>query len=165
MTDFLPAKLVIPVGLPGCGKSTFAQNVFFNNMVIVSTDEIRAGLGDVNAQDKNKQVFESFHKQIDANLGHGSDVYADATNLDVRSRNELRDIALRNRAEVHVLLFTNVKEAIIRNSQRSRRVPDDVMLRFIYKLEECLKVVPHEPITSITRIDGVQGTSAYATHL
>lgn len=160
-----PIRLYIPVGLPGCGKSTFGFNMFNYIAEIHATDEIRAELGDVNSQKQNKVVFDTFHERIAQSLRATRDVYADATNLDLRSRNTLRDIAQScTNVETHCLLFTNVKEAIIRNAQRERRVPDDVMLRFIYKLEECLVSVPTEPFTSVTRIDGVHGVSPYATY-
>jgi predicted kinase len=157
-------RLYIPVGLPGCGKSTLAHNLL-GEAAIISTDEIRAELSTVDDQSKNKQVFETFHSMVDACLGNRQSTYADATNLDARARDTLRHIGFSNKAEVHVFLFTNVKEAIIRNSQRERRVPDDVMLRFIYKLEDALTAVPHESYTSITEIGGVQGVSINATYL
>lgn len=163
-----PIRLYVPVGLPGCGKSTFGFNIMRSpgSGIVHATDEIRAELGDVNDMSNNKRVFELWHERIAESLDATQDVYADATNLDARSRNTLRDIAAScTNVEVHCFLFTNVKEAIIRNSQRSRRVPDDVMLRFIYKLEDCLETVPREPFTSVTRIDGVSGVSPYAAYL
>jgi predicted kinase len=157
-------KLIIPVGLPGCGKSTFAANFGFS---VVSSDAIRAQLGDVNDMSNNERVFETYHDRIEKlfELGlPGTTVYADATNLRDFARRKLLDIAYRVGAEQHVLLFTNTRQAVIRNAERDRNVPDDVMVRFVYQLEQALKAVPTEGYTSVTHIDGIQGVTPYATY-
>jgi predicted kinase len=155
-------RLIIPVGLPGCGKSSFAVNF---GIPVVSTDQIRAEeFGDVNDMSNNDAVFELYHARIEEGLfeeGLDATVYADATNLRDFARRKLLDIAYRMGAESHVLLFTNTQQAVIRNTQRERRVPDDVMVRFVYQLEEALKDVPLEGYTSVTCIDGIQGVIPY----
>ena len=60
------AKLIILCGLPGCGKSTYAENykavddaIFEGNTVIHSSDAIRKELfGDESSQEDNARVFE-----------------------------------------------------------------------------------------------------------
>ena len=134
------ATLFIPVGIPGCGKSTFARSL--DGIIAVSTDEIREALcKDVNDQSKNDEVFATFHKMIEVFLGDGISVYADATNLTSQSRDRLRIIAKEAGAKTHVILFRNLEQAIRRNAERDRVVPADVMLRMIEKYERSVSAL------------------------
>jgi predicted kinase len=92
--------LYIPVGIPGCGKSTFAEKVLPLAHVI-STDKIRAALGDVTDQSQNDLVFERFHTTVRDYLElslPGAMIYADATNLTRSAREILRAIAADTRS-------------------------------------------------------------------
>lgn len=147
-------RLHVLAGIPGCGKSTFAKQL---SGVVVSTDEIRELLGDVNDQSRNALVFKAFHNSIDWLLGEQArypDVIADSTALDARSRRDLVEIADRHGAETHLYLFDNTLEAVMRNTERERVVPQDVMVRMVEKYERTLLVLPQETYTSVTRIGG-----------
>lgn len=152
-------RLYIPVGIPGCGKSTFAERLGLASYPgkILSSDAIRAEMGDVNDQTNNEEVFRRFHGRINWYLGqNGVDVYADATNLDSRSRQTLRDIAGRyDFVTSHVILFNNLHQALARNAQRERRVPDEVMGRMLMKWERASREVYTEFYDSVTVIDSV----------
>jgi predicted kinase len=156
-------SLIIPVGIPGCGKSTYAKT-FFNeiNDVVWSTDEIRAlpqyG-GDVNNQDNNDAVFHHFHGGITLDLARGRRVFADATNLTDRARRSLRTLAATNPAgpvSTHLVIFANPDEAIRRNQARDRTVPSEVMFRMLeqyerFKLTLIQEAHLYDTITEIRR--------------
>lgn len=145
--------LFIPVGIPGCGKSTMADSL---SLYIVSSDIIRASLSDVNDQSRNGEVFNIFHETLDAHLKADMHVMADATNLDRGSRAELRRIAERNNVRTHLILFRNVEQAIQRNSERERVVPADVMLRMIDKYERAIQDIDQEHYDFVTEVTAVR---------
>ena len=75
------AKFIMLAGLPGSGKSTYAEElVRKEGFVVHSSDKIREELGDVNDQSKNEQVFTILHKRIKEDLRSGKNVIYDATN-------------------------------------------------------------------------------------
>lgn len=128
-------KLFILVGVPGCGKSTWAKT-FLSDAQIVSSDAIREELtGDATVQDKNGQVFNIFHQRLAEALAQGRNAVADSTALDQFARGQLRGIAQTFNAETHVILFKNLGQALSRNRKRERVVPDDVMARMFDKFE------------------------------
>jgi len=144
--------LFIPVGIPGCGKSTFG---LVSGARIVSTDAIRASLtGDESNQDKNGEVFKRFHAQIYALLSNGHSAFADATNLTPGARKELREtadlVAKMRPVRTHVFLFKNPTQALRRNRERERVVPEDVMLRMLEKYEQTLSDLWSESYNHVT---------------
>ena len=65
-------SLLMLVGLPGSGKSTYIKNHFNQNLHVHSSDDIREELsGNVNNQDINKEVFELLHKRVKDDLKNG----------------------------------------------------------------------------------------------
>ena len=72
------------VGLPGSGKSTWAEK---QNMDIFSSDAIREELyGDASIQGDNNLIFDLLHSRIIENLKSGKDSIFDATNLSSKKR-------------------------------------------------------------------------------
>src|SRR4051812_41108561 len=120
------ANLIIPVGVPGSGKSTWAKSMLDLKYHIVSSDDIRMRLfGSLRAahepevkKDDKAKVWATFYREIDDCLAHGVDVVADATNLRAFAREKLRDIAKLQHAQTHVLLFDNYYQAWFRNRER-----------------------------------------------
>lgn len=133
------SDLIIPVGIPGCGKSTYGKT-FFNKTadLIRSTDGIREEVfGDINDQSNNDDVFKLFHETIADDLEDGFRVFADATNLTYRARENLRTIAVNARADIHLVIFDNAEQAVLRNLARTERVvPEHVMYRMLAQYEQ-----------------------------
>lgn len=166
-------NLYILCGIPGCGKSTWTK-VFLPNVQVVSSDEIRATIcGDENDQSKNSEVFELFHASINGCLELGHDVVADATHLTDRSRDQTRRDARKPGAKrdpdtgailggdrVHLVFFTNVTQAIMRNATRDRKVPENVMYRMLDNYERTKLSIPGEPYDSVITIADFRGSSA-----
>lgn len=148
------SNLIMTVGIPGCGKSTYAETVY-PTATVVSSDEIRKRLGDINDQSKNDQVFETFHREIANALAvHKDYVVADATHLTQRARKETRALANGSGNQVHVVMFTNVAQALMRNSTRDRVVPQEAMFRMLQNYERTLRDIQTEggynSVTSIS---------------
>lgn len=150
------AKLFIPVGIPGCGKSTLTKIFDHTNMRVVSSDAIREEItGDIGDQTRNQEVFAEYHKRIEDHLLDGLDVFADATNLRDFAREKLQAIGERTGADMHLIVFANPKQAVLRNEKRERRVAPDVMVRMLEQYEQALKDIPHEHYSSVTYIEAV----------
>ena len=124
---------IMLVGLPGSGKSTYAEKIKEEGVIIHSSDAIREELGDVNDQSKNTDVFTILHRRIKDDLRDGKNVCMDCTNLSRKRRvafiRELRNIPCE---KICVLIATPFEECCKQNNNRDRRVPDDVMWR-MYK--------------------------------
>jgi predicted kinase len=153
------AILHIPVGIPGCGKSHMAAAL---GARVVSTDQIREWIAkNVNDQSRNDDVFKHFHEQIESGLRGGHNVYADATNLTGRS--DLHKIVAQVRivkrpleVRTHLILFKNIRQALSRNVQRERVVPEDVMLHMLEKYERALMDINHESYDFVTEVSATR---------
>jgi predicted kinase len=126
------ATLFIPLGIPGSGKSTWTA-AHLPHAQTVATDAIRRELAGSlldawatpqRADEINRQVFAAYYERIAALLAAGHDVIADATNLYSSARTQLRDIAAAAGAGTHLLLFSDLAGAQLRNVTR---VPDAIV--------------------------------------
>ena len=82
------------IGLPGSGKSTWAEKYITenSNTVILSSDEIRKELfNDENSQEYNNRVFYEMEIRTLQNLNKGVNVIYDATNVVRKRRKALLD--------------------------------------------------------------------------
>lgn len=135
------AKLIILCGLPGSGKSSYAEefktidDAFYkDNTVIHSSDAIREELfGDPSFQGDNAKVFELMHKRVKADLQAGKTVIYDATNVTRKARRGAINLAhpTNDTIECHIV-WAEPKECIRRDSLRDRKVGPaviDKMLR------------------------------------
>lgn len=85
------AKLVLPIGISGSGKS-YIYNKDYKDCVQVSPDLIREELtGDISNQTKNKEVFKLAFERVDEYLNKGQDVFFDATNVNKGQRKSFTD--------------------------------------------------------------------------
>lgn len=130
------SKFVMTVGMPGSGKSYFAEREREKGAVIISSDSIREELyGDVNDQSHNAEVFDTMKKRTIAALRNGDYVVYDATNLNAKRRiNFLKELRREVKEfEAICAVFTvPYEECCRRNENRERTVPDYVMER-MYK--------------------------------
>jgi predicted kinase len=126
------AKLIILCGLPGSGKSSYAENCvklnnFFDSeteIVVHSSDAIRAELfGDANSQEDNGRVFELMRKRTREDLKAGKTVIYDATNITRKARKSAIACAhpVNDTIECHIV-WADPEECIRRDSLRDRQV-------------------------------------------
>lgn len=160
------STLIIPVGIPGSGKSTWTREVFPAARQ-VSSDAIRLELfGSLEAAHKeeakernNEIVFKTFHTRIALHLLLHRDVVADATNLNADARLRLQNIvAEQPSAKTHLVLFKNVVEGITRNAARGPedRVPERAMEYMVEKYWDALSRLPYESYDRVTMIESFQ---------
>lgn len=158
------SSLIIPVGIPGSGKSTWVREVF-PSAYIPSSDAIRVRLfGSLEAahvaevkEHNNKLVFETFHNELEIELAAGLTTVADATNLNREARAKLREIAGRLNAKTHLVFFQNVDQAVMRNSRRGPedRVPAEAMAAMLSKYWDTMVRLPQEQYDFVTKISSV----------
>lgn len=123
------------VGLPGSGKSTYAEKLSKeHNAILCSSDKIREELyGDENSQSNNDAVFKLLHKRIKELLKAGESVIYDATNINSKRRraflSELKNIMCQ---KICVIMATHFEDCCEWNNSRNRVVPYEVIER-MYK--------------------------------
>ncbi|HEV2149769.1 MAG TPA: AAA family ATPase, partial [Longimicrobiaceae bacterium] len=125
----IPANaLVILLGPPGCGKSTFARRRF-RETEVVSSDECRRLVSDDEAdQSATPQAFDVFHAIVHGRLSLGRLAVADATNVSPGARARLRGGAARWGAPAVVLaLDVPLETCLAQNLERERQVRAEVI--------------------------------------
>lgn len=131
-------KLFILCGISSSGKSTIGKaiNKFYNGNYI-STDEIRAELSYCEDQSRNNEVFKIFHKRIRDSLNADIVTTADATNITIKSRKQIIDIAKRipNVEIVCVLMATPYLTCVERDKKRKRSVGREVIEKQLRKFQ------------------------------
>lgn len=128
-------KLILMVGLPASGKSTYAEQLALKeDAVILSSDQLRGELyGDVNDTEHNNEVFAELHKRIKENLVKGNNVIWDSTNISYKKRKIfLEGIRKTNCTKECYFMATPYEVCLEQNSQRNRQVPEHVLKR-MYK--------------------------------
>lgn len=122
--------LVILVGPPASGKSTFAAELVRQGKLdagaVVSSDDIAVALFSpaVDRPAADPLIFAERDRRIAARLATGRVAVADATNVLPQARARLVAIAGRFGAAVVVLRFTQPPQVlIVQNAQRDKRLP------------------------------------------
>jgi predicted kinase len=120
--------LIVLVGPPGAGKSTFARD-HFADTEIVSSDRCRALVSDDEADQRaTGPAFEVFHAILRGRLALGRLSVADATNLEQVPRQRLREMAYEfGRPAVAIVLDVSPGVAHAQNLTRARTVPPHVV--------------------------------------
>lgn len=138
-------KLIMMMGVPGSGKSTFANRWQDINTVVVSRDAIRFAMlqeGD-DYFAKEGQVFQEFVHQIANGLNKGYEVIADATHLNAASRAKLIKVVKSrvpsDQLEIEVIwINVGLNKALEQNELRKDSqsyVPRQVIRRMFEQME------------------------------
>jgi len=127
-------KVVVLVGLPGSGKSTYAER---SGGTSLSSDELRRLLmDDPEAQNIHRIVFALLRLMLKHRLELKRPVtYVDATNLTPWERRPYIKLAQRHKASIEAVFFNvPVAECQRRNRKRARVVPSDVIMKMAERL-------------------------------
>ena len=134
-------KLIILIGIPGSGKSTFAKNYSENNknFVVLSSDAMRAEFGK-GEEDLSVTglVFKILKQRVEHFMQNKTPLIVDATNIDVKSRKDYIQSASKFGYEIIAYDFQCTKEqALKRNIDRGakggRNVPEFVLDKMLLK--------------------------------
>lgn len=143
-------SMIMLVGLPGSGKSTFAKTITYSGdispedtkPIIHSSDELRREMyGDSSIQGDNDALFNELHKRIIRDLKSGKNVVYDATNINKKQRihflNKLKDIDCYKDC---IVMATKLDTCLKNNRNRTdRQIPDNVIHRMYLNYQP-----PHE---------------------
>ena len=138
MTNPLLCHLL--VGLPGCGKSTFALQLQqqIPDSVIISTDEIRQKLfGNEATQGEWNLVEKEVISSVNLAIAQGKPVIYDATNIKPEWRSSFLDkVDTSNSQWLAWWLQTPVEICQEWNLKRTRQVPPNVIEIYAKYLEQ-----------------------------
>ncbi|HVW07597.1 MAG TPA: AAA family ATPase [Bryobacteraceae bacterium] len=129
-----PCKIVLAVGLPGSGKSTYFDRIGVN---AISSDAIRLQLADdPTNQTIHRRVFAAVRYLLRQRLALRRPVtFIDATNLTVKERRRYIKVARDYKCDIEALYFDVSPEICkSRNAVRSRVVPPEAIDRMAAKL-------------------------------
>ena len=132
-------RFTMLIGLPGCGKSTFANNAK-DAKVVLSSDSIREELyGSENIQTDPSRVFDIMFKRTIEALNAGKDVIYDATNtgrkLRMNTLQRLKKAVTKTFITEAVVFYTDIAEVKRRNASRARVVPEYVIDNMLKNFE------------------------------
>lgn len=131
-------KIIITVGISGCGKSTVAKAlVEQKGFKEANLDEYRKKLsGDISNQKVTKDAVRAMNKDIRLNIKHGHNIVISNTNLDENIIKEyiktykdcLFNIVIFEDSYDWKLCYKRIEEDLNNGKERSR-VPPNVVLR------------------------------------
>lgn len=152
-------KLIITVGLPGSGKSTYLARLGVN---AISSDEIRRLIADdPHDQTMNARIFSVIRYMIRQRIAAGRPVtYVDATHLTPWERKPYAKLAARYGCTLQALFFdVPVDICIARNQARERVVPEAAIRKMVQQMIPPSRDEGFARITKITS-DGDRSTAA-----
>lgn len=128
-------RFIMMVGLPGSGKSTFAEELLSGaeNCTLISSDKLRIELFDnVNDKENDEILFEEIRKRIRNDLLSGKNVIFDATNISSKRRrgfiNGFGKKVFSDTIFECYYINTGLSGCLTNNSLRDRKVPAGVIL-------------------------------------
>jgi predicted kinase len=147
-------KLIMMMGIPGSGKSTWVKNNF-PNIIPVSRDAIRFELLDERGGeyfDHENEVFDKFIRQIIGSLVADEITIADATHLNKASRAKVLSKVAKFADEIEaVWINVPLEVAFSQNDKRSGRawVKHGIIRRMFFSVEAPEKAEGFDKITII----------------
>ncbi len=132
-------SLILLVGIPGSGKSTYAKKYipdYPKQAVHLSSDSIRAELyGNESIQGNPADVFSLMQKRAVEALNNGYDVLYDATNITRKDRAGIIGMCPKfAKIECHII-WAPIEVCIERDSKRERTVGKEVIDRMLKRFQ------------------------------
>lgn len=123
-------KLIMLVGIPGSGKSTYAKDYIKKNpdTLHLSSDKIREELwGSESVQGDPNEVFSLMQSRAVEALKKGTDVIYDATNINRKDRAHIIDICPKFAKIEARIIWAPIETCIRRDAGRKRTVGKSVI--------------------------------------
>lgn len=142
-------RVVVLIGLPGSGKSTYLERL---GVAGLSSDALRQLLADDETdQSIHAQVFETLRYLLRRRLTLGREAtYIDATNLTPQERHPYIAIGRAYGCRVEAVFFdVPVEICIERNRRRRRTVPEEAVRKMSEKLKPPSAEEGFSPITVV----------------
>jgi predicted kinase len=131
-------KLILLVGIPGSGKTTYAQKYMTENgnCIHLSSDLIREELyGDASIQGEPHEVFSLMQSRAIAALNEGTSVVYDATNITRKDRSNIIAACPKFvKIEAHVV-WAPIETCIERDASRERTVGQTVIDKMLKRFQ------------------------------
>lgn len=159
-------KVYILIGIPRCGKSTFASSI--TDATLVSVDDIRQQLSDQGvigknySSDDNALVFDQFHKTLIKHMQQGENVIADATNARLCERQQIYSLLSAFKPKfIGVLFEINKQKSMdrIQQIQKNGKTcvhyfenPSEALDTYIERLKNNMPTLD-EPLSEIIYIE------------
>ncbi|MGB3293683.1 MAG: AAA family ATPase [Phormidesmis sp.] len=164
MSPSQAAPLLVMIGLPGSGKSTWAARFVSHSpgYRMIATDDVRAQLyGDAAVQGEWMSIWRVVLQQLQASYraiaqGQAAGVIYDATNVRRRHRREFIQAAqgLGFQPLTGIWVDTPLAVCLARNLRRSRQVPPEI----IAKMSRQLTAAPPTVAEGLDRVNRVRFT-------
>lgn len=131
-------KLILLVGIPGSGKTTYAKNYIERNpnTIHLSSDATRKELyGDENTQGNPVEVFSLMQKRAIDSLNYGQNVIYDAINITRKDRANIINVCPKFAIiECHIV-WAPIEVCIKRDTARERTVGKEVIDRMLKRFQ------------------------------
>lgn len=131
-------SLILLVGIPGSGKTTYAEKYIKDNpnTVHLSSDKIREELwGNEATQGDNNEVFSLMQSRAIEALNNGQNVVYDATNITRKDRSYIIALCPKFvKIECHII-WASIETCIERDAARERTVGKEVIDRMLKRFQ------------------------------
>lgn len=131
--DDTNVEVILISGLPGTGKDTYIKN-HFSSLPMISLDDLREELN-IDPKDEQGTIYNIAKEKAKEYLRNKQPFVWNATNLTNLIRQKQIKLFHDYHARVHIIyLETSYEEVLLRNSNRSRVVPESVINKMLRNL-------------------------------